>query len=261
MKSVNMIKSDGERGSAARLLLLLKLIAQHGEAFALKDLAGRAALPQATVHRLLQALVASGMVERGEGQSYRPGRELFRIGALMQARFDIAEAARPHLQALWERWRETCVFCLYSPARGAATVVEAVQSPHPLRFAIETGAEIGLPWGSLGRSILAQLDEEERRAVLERAGRSPVSGREIGPVETLKAELDQIRAQGHALYLDREHDLSGIAAPVFGGRSKVVGCLGVTMPSHRFSDDSAGQMAQTVMQAASDMSQAVRLSL
>lgn len=255
------IKPQTERGSAARLILLLKLIAQHGEAFSLKDLSARAGLPQASVHRLLQALVRSGMIERGAHQSYRPGRELFRMSALLQARFDIAEAVQPHLQQLWSRWHETCVFCVYNPAARTAAVVEVVHSPHPLRFAIDVGTELSLPWGSLGRSILAELDEDDREAVLQHCGKAPISGRQITSVAALREELERGRRQGYASYYDEAQDLSGIAAPVFGSRSTVIGCIGIAMPSHRFKDHGAEQMAEAVKHAADELSAVITLNM
>src|SRR3954468_19363748 len=124
--------SDSERGSGPRLIALLKLIAERGQAFSLKDLADRAALPTSTVHRLLKILVEAGMIERGERQSYLPGRELFRMAALLRAQFDLIETSRPFLKRLWSEWDETSVLCIYNPSRRNASVVEVIHTTHPL---------------------------------------------------------------------------------------------------------------------------------
>ena len=79
------LKSAAPRGAADRLAYLFKLVAGGPPQFTLGELAERADLPASSVHRLLQALVRSGLVERGQGQSYRPGRELHRLASQLVA--------------------------------------------------------------------------------------------------------------------------------------------------------------------------------
>ncbi|MFO1400611.1 MAG: IclR family transcriptional regulator [Steroidobacteraceae bacterium] len=252
--------SPNPRGSGARLVALLTAIAEGGTQFSLKDLGGRVRLPASTVHRLLRVLVRSGMVERGRGQSYRPGRELYRMAWLLRAKFDVGTAARPLLERLWTRWRETTVLAVYNPARRRATVQEIVLTQHPLRFVLEPGAELALPWGSLGRAILAQLPGEDRDAILASAGSGPLSGRSLPKRATLRAELEQIRARGVAVYFDPAFELAGVAAPVFGRDHRLFGCVGVIMPTRRFERQSAPAMSKMVTDVAGELSKIIALS-
>src|SRR5687767_542642 len=164
-------------GSGERLIHLIKLIASGPHSFSLGEFAARASLPASSVHRLLKILEKSGMVERGSGQAYRPGRELHRIASQLVSRFDLARSARPLLQDLVDRFHETAVLCVYSPAARRAVVAEVVFTPHPLRFNIEKGLEISLPWGSLGRAVLAYLPRSEIEMVLRTEHAGPLTGR------------------------------------------------------------------------------------
>jgi len=226
--------SEGkERGSGARTIAVLKLVAESGSSFTLSELANKADLPPSSMHRLLQPLLRGGLVERGQGSAYRPGRELFRLASMVLRQIDYNVAARPFLRELWEKWQETAIFCLYRPVEHSAQVVEMIETPHPLRHVIEPFTELSLLWGSLGRSILAHLPPDDVAAASTSSGKGPITGRRVLHTEELDAELERIRLCGLSSYRSEEADLAGLAAPVFGTGHHVVGSLGVTMPAQR----------------------------
>lgn len=226
--------SDGnERGSGARTIAVLKLVAESGSSFTLTELSLKAGLPPSSMHRLLQPLLRGGLLERGQGSAYRPGRELFRLASLVLQQIDYNVAARPFLRELWDKWQETAVFCLYQPRDHTAQVVEMIETPHPLRHVIEPFAELSLLWGSLGRSILAQLPPDAVTAACAASLEGPITGRPALEPDALDTELENIRARGMAIYRSEEADLAGVAAPVFRTGHIIVGSLGVTMPARR----------------------------
>ena len=88
---------------------------------------------------------------------------------------------------------------------------------HPLRFAVEIGMELALPWGSLGQAMLASLPPEDVEMVLaardDRPAQRPPAGaprRRYSPISTESA------ASGYADYFDPNYDVAGVAAPLFG---------------------------------------------
>jgi DNA-binding IclR family transcriptional regulator len=251
--------ADSDRGTGPRLILLLRLIAEGGRSFSLKELAAQAKLPPSTVHRLLQVLNRSGMVERGAHQSYGPGRELYRMASLLRAQFDLARIARPQLERLWSEWQETAVLCIYNPTSRTGTIIDAVLTTHPLRFAVEIGMELALPWGSLGQAMLAHLAPRDVEAVLASATTGPLSGRPLAPREQVLAELERIRARGCADYFDPGYDVAGVAAPLLGKAGVLIGCLGITMPSRRFELHDRSDMATAVRESARALSDLLAL--
>jgi len=247
-------------GSGERLVHLIKLIASGPHSFSLGEFAARASLPPSSVHRLLKILEKTGLVERGSGQTYRPGRELHRIASQLVSRFDLARSARPLLQDLVDRFHETSVLCAYSPSARRAVVAEVVLTPHPLRFNIEKGLGISLPWGSLGRAVLAFLPKSEIEMVLRSEHAGPLTGRPRPAREELEAEFDFVRRHGFARYCEPQFDLAGIAAPVFNGENEILGSLGVIMPSARFSSDLSDELAAAIRATAEDLSQQAAIS-
>lgn len=243
------------RGAADRLAYLLKLVAGGPSRFLLGELAERAGLPASTVHRLLQVLLRSGLVERGAGQSYRPGRELHRLASQLVAGFDLIRSARAFLEGLVAEWHETAVLCIYSPAARHGVIADVVVTPHPLRFAVERGGEISLPWGSLGRAILAFLPDGEIEAIMREATVGPLSGRPRPTRQEMEAELGLIRERGYARYYDPRYDIAGIAGPVFGADREILGCVGVTMPSSRYQLHLEDDLTLAVYEAATKLSE------
>lgn len=248
------------RGAADRLAYLLKLIASGPSRFSLGDLSDRAGLPPSSVHRLLQALVRSGLVERGLAQSYRPGRELHRLASQLVANFDLVRVARPFLDALVTQWHETAVLCIYSPTQRKAIIADVADTPHPLRFAVARSGEISLPWGSLGRAILAHLPASETEAILREARVGPLTGRPRSARQEVIAELAAIRDEGTARYFDPRYDIAGIAAPIFGVDREIYGCIGVTMPSSRYQLHLEDDLSVAVRDAAMKLSALAAIS-
>lgn len=251
--------SGKESGTGPRLIQILRLIAEGGRGFSLKEIAARADLPPSSVHRLLQVLARAGMVERGPQLSYGPGRELYRMASILRARFDLGGAARPFLERLWSQWQETTVLCVFNPTSRTGTIMDVLLTTHPLRFAIEIGMELALPWGSLGQAMLANLAAADVDAVLRSATTGPLSGRPLAPRAEILADLAHIRERGYADYFDPNYDVAGVAAPLFGRDGKLIGCLGITMPSQRFELHDRDGMTAAVRGAAAELSELLAL--
>jgi len=253
---LSQTKSAG--GASARIVRLLQCVAEAGDEFTVTFLAKRLGLAPSTVHRLLQSLVSTEMIERAGTDSYRPGRELFRMASLLVQRFDITAIARPVLHELWTDWQETCSLCLYESAGRTAKVVDTIASAHPLRYVIEPSATLSLAWGSLGHSILAHLPDADVDTVIAHSKRGPLSGTRAPPRAELLVELRKIRRQGFARYEDRTVlNLAGIAAPVFNSQGAILGCIGVTLPAQRFRLCDTRALAMAVVAAARRVSSAL----
>lgn len=250
-----MLEGSTDRGSGNRTISLLKLAAEAEGAFTLGQLAVRANLPASSVHRLLQPLLREGLIERGEGQSYQIGREMLRVALLVTRKADYGRLARPILRRLWSRWEESCSFCIYKPESLAAIVLETIQTQHPLRFAIEPLSEISLTWGSLGRSILASLPEEARKAATQRPGLGPLSGLPPPTADDIAKVVAEVWALGYAHYRNASFDVAGVAAPVFRADGSILGSIGVTAPAQRLLPEHVPAIAQDIISAARELSE------
>jgi DNA-binding IclR family transcriptional regulator len=147
--------------------------------------------------------------------------------------------------------------CLYKVTARTAVMAESIRSPHPLQFVFEPFAEISLAWGSLGRSILAELPGEDIDAVLASRRPGPLSRKPLPSRRNLLRDLRDIKRRGHAVYMDATLNIAGVAAPIFGPGGFVLGCLGVTMPASRFDASVRSGLAKAVPKASRKVSAAL----
>ena len=157
------VAADMERGTA-RIVSLLKVIAEGDGKVTIKGLSEKAGMPPSTLHRLLNVLVKAGLLERSKGGVYRTGREYFRLASLVLKQVDYNSVARPVLRTLRDKCGETSVFTLYQPAKHSLVVADVMPASHALRFVVEPLEELSMLWGSLGRAVLAELPEDEFEA-------------------------------------------------------------------------------------------------
>src|SRR3954465_2656038 len=90
-----------------RMTRLLEVLAQHPEPLGLKQISQYTKLHPSTAHRILSALSADRLGDRGEPGSYRPGVRLLALGKLGKSRISVRELALPMMRELHAQTGET----------------------------------------------------------------------------------------------------------------------------------------------------------
>jgi DNA-binding IclR family transcriptional regulator len=212
-----------------RALAVVGVLAGDAAELGTNEIARRSGINPSTVSRLLATLARAGYVDYvPETGRYRLGLRLLELGNLVVARLDLREVARPHLEALVSETGETAT--LSAPAERDAVTVDFVQSPS----SVQSVARLGRPSVShataTGKILLAF-----GRGALPPGPLPAFTGRTITNRRTLVAEVERVHRRGWAEAAEeREHDLSAIAAPVFGADSDLVAILGLQGPASRF---------------------------
>lgn len=207
----------------------------HGErrAQGVSDIARALALPKSTVHRLLQALVRRGLVERDAAGRYAPGTQLIALGLGAQERDPVVVAARAVLEEEAAALGET-VF-LTAPRGGAMVVVDKAEGAGFLRAAPRLGEAVPLHATAVGKLAFAFAPE---RFPLEGLRLERFTDRTVGDRSKLSAEVERVRRQGFAVNRGEWIDgLSVVAAPVLldggGEEPRLVAALAVAAASQR----------------------------
>jgi DNA-binding IclR family transcriptional regulator len=208
---------------------ILQAFRPQGGTLTLPALVERTGLPKATVHRLADALVELGLLER-QRTGYRPGLALFELGELVPAKIDLREVALPFMQDLYEATHET----VHLGIRDGLDVVyaEKIRGHGGVDVPSRVGGRLPLSSTGVGKALLAHADPEVVDAVLSRPLRRLTEHSVTDPAR-LAAELDEIRRTG--LAYDREEAAAGvscIAAPVLV-RGAAVAALSLTVPADR----------------------------
>jgi len=129
-------------------------------------LAKAVGLTQATVHRILHALIAEGVVEQDEGSKrYRLSVDFFSLAAQAGNPSRMRTLCRPALLRLCASLGDT-IFLLVKSSFDAVCL-DMCEGPFPIRsFTGDVGGRVALGVGQGSLAILAFQPEEEREEII-----------------------------------------------------------------------------------------------
>jgi DNA-binding IclR family transcriptional regulator len=250
----------GTRNPIGRAFTILSWMARRDDGpWGVRELAKGVGMNPSTVHRLLGLLEEEGLVrQEAEGSRYEIGDELLRLAWTAAGSNPIERAALPHMQVLVEESGETATFGLYDPVRRQTCVAAVVESDESFRYVTRLHEWRDLHTGASGRALMAFLPDDVQADVVERTRLAPATEHTITSPAALERALAEVRARGYA-FSQEERRLGGvgIAAPVFGPGGRVVGEVGLSVPTQRFDAGAEARLAALVRTCAERVSAAI----
>lgn len=220
-------------GTVGKALAVLDLVASEGRPARFSALMARSPYPKATLYRLLQTLVSQGMLSYDEEQqTYQAGLRLVRLAHAAWAQSSLAPVARPHLDRLSAELGET--IHLAQLDNGQVLYVDKLNAAEPVPMFSQAGKVGPAYCTGVGKAMLAFLPPAELDDALARQAFHRFTPATLTTAEALRAELEAIRAAGHAF--DREEHEPGIhcvAVPILSSAGRVLGALSVTGTTSR----------------------------
>jgi DNA-binding IclR family transcriptional regulator len=211
-----------------------------------QEIAARTDMPLPTVYRLAQALCEHGMLMK-DGQRFRLGMTLLRLGTMVASGIDVRRQVQEHLRWLNEKTEENAE--LHIRQEETRMVIEVVSSPHNLRPFADIGAPLPLHRGAAGKVLLAWTPATEREALID-ASVVRFSDEGFDKV-ALAQELEQVRVQGWAFSDgERASGVSALAAPIFEIGNKLVGAMTLVVPTVRLGEEQRARYIPLVQEAA-----------
>lgn len=199
--------------SVARALDVLDVIDAGGGELTLSEISSASGLPMPTIHRLVRTLVDRSYLRQLPDRRYALGTRLIPLGN--SAREAFGSRSTPELAAVVAELGETTNLATLDGDQ--LVYVGQVPSPHAMRMFTELGQHVHPHCRAAGKALLAQLPDDQVRALLERVGMPAMTPRTITDPEVLIDELGQVRARGYATE-DGEMELG-------------VRCLAVAVPN------------------------------
>ncbi|MFJ1792681.1 IclR family transcriptional regulator [Kitasatospora griseola] len=205
-------RTTGSVQSVERAFLLLEALADAGGIATLSELSAASGLPMPTIHRLVRTLLAQGYVRQDSARRYTLGPRLIRLGET--ANRLLGSWARPFLAELMEATGETANLAVLEGCE--VVYVGQVQSRRSMRMFTEVGRRAQPHCTGVGKALLAQLPEDEARALL---GPGPLQAHTPHTVTDPGALLAQLAAARESGYVvdDQEQEIG-------------VRCLAVAVP-------------------------------
>ncbi|WP_110685044.1 IclR family transcriptional regulator [Salinicola aestuarinus] len=197
------VSDGGGKQVVARAAAILNALEGQPQGMSLGGIAKVTGLPRTTVHRLVVSLEAQQLV-LSSAEGVRLGPALARLAAA--AHVDIAQIARPFVEALGRRTRETVDLSVY---RGLHAVsVDQYPSDQELRVVSPIGTAFPIHCTAHGKALLASLPPEELEPLLADARLDARTGQTLTARETLDKDLESARIAGIAA--DREEHAEGV---------------------------------------------------
>jgi IclR family acetate operon transcriptional repressor len=206
-------KSSGGVQSLDRAFAILEAMADAGGVIGLSQLAEKADLPLATIHRLVRTLVNLGYVRQEDSRQYSLGPQLMRLSDTAAKRVGVW--TRPAMSTAVEELGESVNLAVLD-ADEIVYVAQVQPSANFMRMFTEVGFRTAPHATAVGKAILADYPEEEVVAMLGRTGMKRHTDRTLVTPEDFLAELAEVRRLGYAID-DGEQEIG-------------VRCIGVVVP-------------------------------
>ncbi|OHY98372.1 IclR family transcriptional regulator [Salinicola sp. MIT1003] len=147
--------------SVSRTLQVLRAIAGRlGNGVSLAYITQQTELTKPTAHRLLQALMAEGMVERSEEEGYFLGPECYALGVIADQRYGLSRIASTPVKRIAEECGDSAFFALRSEWHSICLIRE--DGNYPIKtHVLQPGTRLPLGVGGGGIAMLAAMDDEE----------------------------------------------------------------------------------------------------
>jgi DNA-binding IclR family transcriptional regulator len=180
-------------------------------------------LSKASTYRVLHSLrKCQWVVCEPDTGMYRIGYRIMELGLTLLSNTTIEVVSKPYLTELRNITGETVGLSIL--VGNESMFIEETQSTRDLRYITPMGKKIPLWFGSIGKVILASMNDDQLAVLwdeLVRSGESCFpSGKEFD-IDKLRTELVTIKKQGYAVSIEeREPGASAVAAVNIVGPSE-----------------------------------------
>lgn len=232
-------EGDAERyvRGFARGLEVLETMGRGPARKTLAEVAALCGLPRSVTRRLLLTLVAQDFA-RDDGRRYWLTPKALRLGLAYLYALPFWQQAQLVLEELRSECGESCSMAVLDDE----DIVYVVRIParRILSTNLTIGSRIPAHAVSLGRVLLASLDDKALGRYLKGAKLTPFTPRTVVAPAKLRAVIEAIRRDGYA-WVDSELDdaICGIAVPVRDEEGHVVAAVNVSLVAGSYTEASA----------------------
>ena len=243
------VKIDGDTPTM-RLISLLEVIAEKDQFFSLQNLVEETGLPKPTLHRMLQQLESTGILQRdGDGRQYSTGLRLRRLAENLLLNNTMHGARHMVLRQLVEEVGESGNITAFSGSE--VVYLDRVETEAPLRIYLHPGSRAPAHCSATGKLFLAQMTPAQRRRLLAHVPLKRFTANTITEFDALEREIDTVKRNGYAL--DNEEFLPGllcvaVLVPVQDGHSNMG--VAIQAPIMRLTADKALHFLPALQRAA-----------
>lgn len=240
-------KPAGTQSIRRAVLVLKAMAARNRLGLKLLDVARACQLEHPTAHRILQGLMAEGLVYQDENsRRYFLGPVVYELGLAAEPRFRLKELAAAALDRLAEQTGDTIFLAV--PSGPDALCIDRREGSFPIKaFTVEVGTKLPMGVGVGGLAMLASLSDEERRHVMAQNMPRLAQHGDLSPRELLEL-VKEARLTGLAHNRSRAPGITALGVPILAPQGGVAGSISIAAIESRLPPDRASKIGR-LMQA------------
>ena len=223
-----MANSPSGEALIERIVRVLESFDSKRTALTAAQIARRTGLPSSTAYRLVNDLVAQGLLERDGNRQLTIGLRLWELALRGSPALGLRQAAQPFMSALNARLGQHIQLGVLDGSE--VLFIERLSAPGASANITKIAGRLPVNASSSGLVLLAWARPEQQAAAL--AGPLPSYTR-LTPATpaTVRALLPQIRQSGFAVATGTIEEVStGIAVPVLDAAGRCIAALSAVLP-------------------------------
>lgn len=220
--------------SLARGLAVINAFQERKRHLTIAQISHRTGIPRAAVRRCLHTLMKLGYATT-DGRTYSLLPKVLTLGHAYLSSTPLAVSAQPFLDRISEQLHEACNLATLE----GEEVLYIARSAIPQRLIsvdLSVGSRLPAYCTSMGRILLAALDDASLQDYLAHAELLPKTSRTLHTPEALWECLQQVRQQGWCIVdQELEQGLRSVAVPVRDAAGHVLAAMNVSTHAGRVS--------------------------
>ncbi|WP_165666409.1 IclR family transcriptional regulator domain-containing protein [Metapseudomonas otitidis] len=240
--------------SLARGLAVIHAFQERKRHLTIAQISHRTEIPRAAVRRCLHTLMKLGYVTT-DGRTYSLLPKVLTLGHAYLSSTPLAVTAQPILDRLSEQLHEACSMATLE----GDEILYIARSATPQRLIsvdLSVGSRLPAYCTSMGRILLAALDDAALEDYLEHADLQVKTSRTVCTLDGLRASIDEIRRQGWVI-IDQELEmgLRSVAVPLKDSAGQVLAALNVGTHAGRVSrQELENRLLPVLLEASKELS-------
>ena len=213
--------------SLARGLAVIQAFQERKRHLTIAQISHRTEIPRAAVRRCLHTLIKLGYAT-SDGRTYSLLPKVLTLGHAYLSSTPLAISAQPYLDRISDQLHEAANMATLE-GDDILYIARSATVERLISVDLSVGGRLPAYCTSMGRILLAAMDDTSLREYLERADLKARTSRTLHDPESLFACIQQVRAQGWCVVdQELEQGLRSIAVPIYDASGQVLAALNVS---------------------------------
>lgn len=220
--------------SLARGLAVVQAFQERKRHLTIAQISHRTEIPRAAVRRCLHTLIKLGYATT-DGRTYSLLPKVLTLGHAYLSSTPLAVSAQPYLDRMSEQLHEACNMATLE-GDDILYIARSATTQRLISVDLSVGGRLPAYCTSMGRILLAALDDASLKDYLDHADLQTKTSRTLTTPQALFECLQQVRQQGWCIVdQELEQGLRSIAVPVYDASGQVLAALNVSSHAARVS--------------------------